>query len=163
MRWQLRTHDICWNGENGGINLQWLLDSNRVLVSAVTAAVTAQLLKFLIYVLSRHEPRYDRLVGAGGMPSSHSAMVVALVSSIGYQYGWRSGEFAISAVFGLIVLYDAIHVRRVVGLQSRYLNLVSRSEYVADIDRDFPEFVGHTPWEVAAGTIWGLIISKFFY
>ncbi len=143
--------------------MQWLLHSNRVLISAVTAAATAQLLKFLIYMVLRHEPRYDRLFGAGGMPSSHSAMVVALLSSIGYQYGWRSGEFAISAVLGLIVLYDAIHVRRVVGLQSRYLNLVSRSEYLADIDRNFPEFIGHTPWEVAAGAIWGLLISRLFY
>ncbi|MCL4493685.1 MAG: divergent PAP2 family protein [Firmicutes bacterium] len=143
--------------------MQWLLHSNRVLISAVVAAVTAQVLKFVIYFLSRHEPRFDRLVGAGGMPSSHSAMVVALVSSIGYQYGWRSGQFAISAVFGMIVLYDAIHVRRVVGLQSRYLNLVSRSEYVAGIEHDFPEFVGHTPWEVVVGMIWGLIISRLFY
>ncbi len=143
--------------------MQWLLDTNRVLVSAVTAAVTAQMLKFVIYLVLRHEPRYERLVGAGGMPSSHSAMVTALASSIGYQYGWKSGQFAITAVLAMIVLYDAIHVRRVVGLQSRYLNLVSRSEYLADIERDFPEFVGHTPWEVIAGMIWGLITSRVFY
>lgn len=134
-----------------------------MLVSAVTAAVTAQMLKFVIYLVLRHEPRYERLVGAGGMPSSHSAMVTALASSIGYQYGWKSGQFAITAVLAMIVLYDAIHVRRVVGLQSRYLNLVSRSEYLADIERDFPEFVGHTPWEVIAGMIWGLITSRVFY
>ena len=143
--------------------MQWLLDTNRVLVSAVVAAATAQILKFVIYFLSRREPRFERLVGAGGMPSSHSAMVMALASSIGYQYGWKSGQFAVTAIFGMIVLYDAIHVRRVVGLQSRYLNLVSRSEYLADTDRDFPEFVGHTPWEVIAGMIWGLITSRFFY
>jgi acid phosphatase family membrane protein YuiD len=143
--------------------VQWLAHSNRVLISALTAAVTAQLLKFLIYALPRRRPRFERLVGAGGMPSSHSAMVAALVFSLGFRYGWKSAAFAVSCVFGLIVLYDAISVRRTVGLQSRYLNRLSQSDNYPSEDASLPEFVGHTPVEVLAGTLWGLLISRLFY
>lgn len=143
--------------------VQWLDHGNRILIGALTAAFTAQLLKFLIYAASRRRPRYERLFGAGGMPSSHSAMVAALVFSIAFRYGWKSPGFAISCVFGLIVLYDAMSVRRTVGLQSRYLNRLSRSDDYPDETQSLPEFVGHTPAEVIAGTLWGLMISRIFY
>ncbi len=143
--------------------IQWLAHSNKVLISALAAAVTAQILKFVIYTLPRRKARFERLVGAGGMPSSHSAMVSALVFSLGFRYGWKSAAFAVSCVFGLIVLYDAISVRRTVGLQSRYLNRLARSDRYSSEEPSLPEFVGHTPVEVLAGTLWGLLISRLFY
>ncbi|MCY0907885.1 divergent PAP2 family protein [Sulfobacillus sp. hq2] len=141
----------------------WLAHGNRILISALTAALSAQLLKFVLYAIGRRKAQYERLFGAGGMPSSHSAMVAALVFSIAFRYGWKSPDFAISSVFGLIVLYDALSVRRTVGLQSRYLNRLARSDDYPDGDKSLPEFVGHTPMEVIAGTLWGLLISRLFY
>ncbi|MCY0885272.1 MAG: divergent PAP2 family protein, partial [Firmicutes bacterium] len=91
-------------------------------------------------------------------------MVAALATAVGYDYGWTSALFAVSCVFGLVVLYDAIGVRRTVGLQSRYLNRVSRTRKEFDVlDREFPEYVGHTPREVVAGALWGILISWWLH
>ncbi len=129
---------------------------NRPLVVALVAAGSAQLLKFVLYIWYRKRARFERLFGAGGMPSSHSAMVGALAASIGFEAGFLSPLFAISSVLGIIVLYDAIGVRRTVGLQSKYLNRVSDTD-------DFPEFVGHTPIEVLMGALWGILLGIGFY
>lgn len=144
--------------------LERILEANRILSVALLAALSAQVIKFLFYLGARRRARLDRLVGAGGMPSSHSAMVAALATAVGYDYGWTSALFAVSCIFGLVVLYDAIGVRRTVGLQSRYLNQVSRSRQEFDIlDREFPEYVGHTPREVVAGAVWGILISLWLH
>lgn len=141
-----------------------IMHSNRVLIVAITAAGSAQLLKFMLYAWRRRRTRLERLYGVGGMPSSHSAMVTALVASVGYQYGWRTPLFAISAVFGLIVLYDAVSLRQTVGRQSRYLNQVSRTDGLSGLtETDFPEFVGHTPLEVLVGAAWGVALTVIFY
>lgn len=129
---------------------------NRPLVVALVAAGSAQLLKFFLYIWYRKRARFERLFGAGGMPSSHSAMVGALTTAIGFEAGFLSPLFAISSVLGIIVLYDAIGVRRTVGLQSKYLNRVSDTD-------DFPEFVGHTPIEVLMGALWGILLGIVFY
>lgn len=129
---------------------------NRPLVVALVAAGSAQLLKFILYIWYRKRARFERLFGAGGMPSSHSAMVGALATAIGFEAGFLSPLFAISSVLGIIVLYDAIGVRRTVGLQSKYLNQVSDTD-------DFPEFVGHTPIEVLMGALWGILLGVIFY
>lgn len=142
----------------------WIVHSNRILILSLTAAASAQLLKFVLYAWYRKRARLERLFGAGGMPSAHSAMVTALASSVGYQYGWRSPLFAMAAVFGLIVLYDATGIRRTVGLQSRYLNQVSRTDGLQGLnEQDFPEFVGHTPLEVLFGAAWGIVLTTIFY
>lgn len=137
------------------------LDVNPVLLTALTAALSAQVLKFLLYAWYRRRARLERLLGAGGMPSSHSAMVAALVTGIGRRYGPHSSAFAVATVFGLIVLYDAIGVRRAVGLQARYLNRLQRALSVHPVrmgeePQDFPEYIGHTPVEVLIGTLWGV-------
>lgn len=143
---------------------QWVVHSNRILILSITAAVTAQIIKFGLYVWNQKRPRMERLIGAGGMPSAHSAMVSSLVSATGYQYGWRSPLFAIATVFSLIVLYDATGLRRTVGLQSRYLNQVSRKGGLDRVEsQEFPEFVGHTPLEVLVGAVWGIFLTTLFY
>lgn len=98
------------------------------------------------------------------MPSSHSAMVTALATSIGYQHGWHSDLFAVVVVFALIVLYDAIGIRQAVGRQSVFLNRVQRETTIGDLVRaDLPELVGHTPIEVLGGAIWGVLLTILFY
>lgn len=141
-----------------------ILGWNRVLVAAVAAPVTAQLMKFLIYLWSRRRAKFERLVGAGGMPSSHAALVTALVTGVGYRAGSQSTLFAVATVYALIVMYDAMSLRRTVGRQSRYLNQVIRSDTLSDVDSDeFPEFVGHTPLEVVVGAVWGWIVATLLY
>ncbi len=133
-----------------------VMESNRVLLVALIAVGSAQLMKFVLYAWYKKRTRFERLFGSGGMPSSHSAMVSALATGVGFQTGWRSPVFAVSCVMGIIVLYDAIGVRRTVGLQSKYLNQMSETE-------DFPEFVGHTPFEVLMGALWGVFLGVLLY
>lgn len=130
---------------------------NPVLSVAVGSAVSAQILKFLLYIGLKRRARFERLVGAGGMPSSHAAMITAVVSAVGHDYGWNTPLFAMSAVFGLIVLYDAVGVRQTVGLHSRYLNRWTRQQPETMTERPFLENVGHTPIEVVAGMAWGIL------
>jgi len=97
-------------------------------------------------------------VRPGGMPSSHSALVTGLGVSVGFLCGFASVEFAISAVFAAIVMYDAAGVRLSVSRQSVVLNRILqelRERRPQDIPRDVRELIGHTPFQVFAGAILG--------
>lgn len=130
-----------------------------VLLDALIGAALAQLIKFGLYSLSRRGARIERLVGAGGMPSAHAAMVVGLATGVRAQRGWHSVSFAIATVLAFIVMYDAMSVRRTVGRQSRYLNTVRGANAADENPPVFPEFVGHTPWEVVVGGILGGLVA----
>lgn len=133
---------------------------HSIVVSALVSAATAQVWKFGLYAVIRRQARLERLVGAGGMPSAHAAMVVALMTGVEVADGWRSTAFALAAVLALIVMYDAMSLRRTVGRQSRYLNQVRRGNPPALADAaEFPEFVGHTLWEVLVGGAWGGMVA----
>ncbi|MDY7023780.1 MAG: divergent PAP2 family protein, partial [Cyanobacteriota bacterium] len=102
------------------------------------------------------------LVTTGGMPSSHSAFVSALATSVGQTVGWGSPEFAIAVVFAFIVMYDATGVRQAAGQQARILNQI-----VDELFQEHPQFnedrlkelLGHTPVEVIVGLALGVVIS----
>ena len=96
--------------------------SNRILIAAFFGWFTAQILKTIIYVGVNKEFNPERLLGDGGMPSSHSATVMALVTSTCFYYGAASFEVAIAGVLALITMHDAMGVRRTVGKQSKVLN-----------------------------------------
>lgn len=105
------------------------------------------------------EGKWDikRFMGAGGMPSSHSAVVVSLATLIGKHLGIDTPIFALSALFAFITMYDAAGVRRAVGKQAHILNKVVK-EYKDMTPGEFlQEKTGHTPVQVAAGAIIGLI------
>ena len=126
--------------------------SNQILVSAVTGWLVAQVLKTIIDFSLNKSFSPERLVGSGGMPSSHSATVCALVTSTVVRYGVASNEFAFSFVLASIVMYDAIGVRRETGIMQQdffKLNAV-------DFQEKLKEFVGHTPLQVLAGAILGI-------
>ena len=106
----------------------------------------------------------ERLVGSGGMPSSHSATVCALATATYFEYSASSFEFAITAILAIIVMYDARGVRRETGIQAQLLNEIlkiftdmGRSELSA-YDK-LKEFVGHTPLQVFAGAVLGILIA----
>lgn len=140
--------------------------ANQPLLVAVAATVFAQLLKLVIVVLTERRWAFARLLETGGMPSSHSAAVSALAVSMGLQYGWESPQFAIAAVFGSIVMYDATGIRRAAGLQAELIN-----ELVSELGHLFDEgfkpqalrtLLGHTYPQVIVGAILGIVVAVAF-
>ena len=97
---------------------------NQVLVCSVAGWTVAQVLKIIIDVVLNRSFNPERLFGSGGMPSSHSATVCALTTASGLKYGVGSFEFAISFVVAMVVMYDAMGVRRETGKQAQLLNSV---------------------------------------
>lgn len=134
---------------------------NAILVSAVTAWAIAQLLKAAVSLILLRKLDFKLIFSSGGFPSSHSATVSALALGIGKYYGWDSPIFAVSAVFGMIVLYDAAGVRRAAGKQAEVINqLVERLYPSLNFDQKrLKELIGHTPFEVFGGVIVGIIVG----
>lgn len=144
--------------------------NNQVLVSAVVGWTVAQVLKTILDFSMNRTFNAERLVGSGGMPSSHSATVCSLTTAAGICYGVGSFEFAVSFVLAMVVMYDAIGVRQETGKQAKLLNLIM-SENPFKINSEIfqkrlKEYVGHTPLQVFAGAVLGialtLIINTFY-
>lgn len=135
---------------------------NQLLMSAVTGWVVAQFLKTLIDFALNKNFNAERLVGSGGMPSSHSATVCGLTTAALLKYGAGSFEFAVSFVLSMIVMYDAIGVRRETGKQAKLLNSILNENPLklklnAEVLQEkLKEYVGHTPLQVLAGAILGI-------
>jgi acid phosphatase family membrane protein YuiD len=136
---------------------------NRVLFVALAGWFVAQALK-VVLELTRHR-RLDaaRLTGAGGMPSSHSALVTALAAAVARDpaYGLSSPLFAIAAIFAGVVMYDAAGVRQAVSIQARLLNRMM-DDFFAHRGLDqkrLRELIGHTPRQVIAGAFLGIAIG----
>ena len=134
---------------------------NAILVSAVTAWTIAQILKIAVSLILLRKLDFQLIFSSGGFPSSHSAIVSALALGIGKYYGWDSPIFAVAAVFGMIVLYDAAGVRRAAGKQAEVLNqLVERLSPSLNFDQErLKELIGHTPLEVLGGVSVGIIVG----
>lgn len=141
---------------------------NKVLVIGACTWMVAQVVKTIIYVIVNKELRWERLVGDGGMPSCHSATVTAVAITTGIMYGFDSPLFAIAAILAIIVMHDAMGVRLETGKQAKFLNIVidafveyrPENETLAEWqEKKFKEFVGHTPTQVVAGALLGLIIA----
>lgn len=141
------------------------ITGNQVLMSSVTGWVVAQVLKTILDVALNHSFNAERLFGSGGMPSSHSATVCALSVSSCMRYGPSSFEFAVSFVMAMVVMYDAIGVRQETGKQAKVLNSLL-FENLLNLDgvvlqEKLKEYVGHTPIQVVAGAILGILIALF--
>ena len=136
---------------------------NQLLVSAVLVWVVAQGLKTLIDFALNKSFNKERLVGSGGMPSSHSATVCGLTTAAVIKYGVGSFEFAISFVLSMIVMYDAIGVRRETGKQAKLLNSILMENPLklsAEVLQErLKEYVGHTPLQVVAGALLGVFLA----
>ena len=134
---------------------------NQVLWTAVLAWALAQVLKVVfVYILDR-KVDFHRLIGAGGMPSSHSSFVTSLMMKVGFNSGFQSPLFAACFVFGLIVMYDASGVRRAAGKQASILNQIIEhwDEGPEILGERLKELLGHTPFEVFAGAILGIAVA----
>ena len=133
---------------------------NPIITATFFAWVIAQLSKTILHVIITKKFVAERLVGAGGMPSSHSATVCALVTAVGFEYGAGGFEFAAVLVLAMIVMHDAMGVRREAGNQARTINeIVEMLVKLGDkspVDEKLKEFVGHTPVQVLAGALIGI-------
>ena len=141
-----------------------MLINNRIFVSAACGWLIAQILKTLIHMFFTKKFVAERLVGSGGMPSSHAATVCALATASKMIYGAGSFDFAISLILALIVMYDAMGVRRETGIQAKKLNDIIRifaemGRTDISTDEKLKEFVGHTPLQVLMGAILGIIVG----
>ena len=138
---------------------------NQILISAVLGWTVAQVLKTIIDCILNRSFNPERLVGSGGMPSSHSATVSALTAASGMKYGAGSFEFAVCFILSMIVMYDAMNVRMETGKQSKLLNRVF-FENILELDgvilqERLKEYVGHTPVQVIAGAVLGIGIAAW--
>ena len=137
--------------------------SNQVLVSAVAGWIVAQVLKTMLDFALNRTINWERMVGSGGMPSSHSATVCGLTTAAALRYGVSSFEFAVCFVLSMVVMYDATGVRRETGKQAKLLNsILSENPLKLNaevLQEKLKEFVGHTPLQVVAGAILGICLA----
>lgn len=135
---------------------------NTILVSAISAWLVAQLIKVIINFMVHRTFDFYFLMSSGGFPSSHAATVSAVSLGVGKYYGWDSPIFAVAAVFAMIVMYDAAGVRREAGKQAEVLNQLVSGLYpqMSHLSQErLKELIGHTPFEVFAGVIVGIIVG----
>ncbi|MBD1936725.1 divergent PAP2 family protein [Microcoleus sp. FACHB-68] len=135
---------------------------NQVLVVALTACLIAQILKVIFELVTHGKVNLRVLVTTGGMPSAHSALVTALATSVGQSVGWETPEFAVAAIFAIIVMYDAAGVRLAAGKQARILNQIIDElfqEHPKFNENRLKELLGHTPVQVIVGSTLGAAIS----
>ena len=142
------------------------LTGNLILNLAILAWALAQVIKFVITLITKHKLDFRNILSSGGMPSSHSATVCALATAAGMQYGGSSFEFAIAAIVAIIVMYDARGVRRETGLQAQVINEVmefwEKMGQPISYEEKLKEFVGHTPLQVFVGALLGILIAVLY-
>jgi acid phosphatase family membrane protein YuiD len=134
---------------------------NHILVASFIAWAVAQLSKTIYELFRYRRLRLSRLVSAGGMPSSHSALVSSLATATGRVTGIDSAAFAISLVLAVIVMYDAAGVRRAVSIQARILNQMIDEAFQGKpfAEKRLRELIGHTPTQVIVGAILGVGVA----
>lgn len=138
----------------------FLNTSIEVLFSAIEAALIAQILKFIGYLITHKNLNFKILTTTGGMPSSHSSGTVALSTSVGLICGFDSIEFAIAAGYALVIMYDAAGLRRSAGKIAASLNKIMDDFYQGiNPSQKLKELLGHTPFEVFVGAILGVAIA----
>jgi uncharacterized protein len=144
--------------------------SNPVFLSAVSSLLMAQFLKAVVNIFRSRAHSFREVIlvffwKTGGMPSSHSALVVSLATAIAFREGFNSSVFILSSFFALVVIRDALGVRRAAGLQAKALNQLGKELNARSgiSYRPVKEVHGHTPAEVAVGSVLGFCIALAFY
>ena len=142
--------------------------SNGFLLVALSSWFWAQLIKTILHAIVTKRVNFTRLVGDGGMPSGHSATVSSLATAAALVYGLGSFEFAIALVFAIVVCKDAMGVRLETGKQAAIINDIVEAFNVLTSEEKLPdaklkEFVGHTPLQVIAGILLGIVNAVLLY
>ena len=142
--------------------------SNPFLLIGLSSWFWAQLIKTIIHAIVTKSIDFTRLIGDGGMPSGHSATVSSLATAAALVYGLGSFEFAIALVFAIVVCKDAMGVRLETGKQATIINDIVEAFNVLTSEEKLPdaklkEFVGHTPLQVIAGILLGIVNAALLY
>lgn len=134
---------------------------NQALVAGVVGLTLAQLIKFGTVLVRQGKIDVRTLVTTGGMPSSHTALVTGLTTTVGLLDGVHSTLFDVSLVFAFIVMYDAAGVRQAAGKQARVLNKIVEDlqHSLSFRESHLKELLGHTPREVIGGAILGVAVA----
>ncbi len=137
---------------------------NRILIAALAGWAIAQLVKAVLYTIVNREFKFERLVGSGGMPSSHAATVCAMTTAAALEFGFSSFEFAISFVLTSVVLHDARGVRQEAGKQAVTItaildHLIKEGTIIELPEWELKELIGHTPLQVLIGSVLGIGIG----
>lgn len=142
-----------------------VLGKNKIFIITISTWLIAQFIKVIIGITNEKRFNFKWFVGTGGMPSSHCAGVAALATSVGMRFGYDSGIFAVAFIFTIITMFDAQGVRRSTGRQAEILNKMAEDLYFKKpIKEDrLREFIGHTPIQVFAGVVLGIVCAYFLY
>ena len=144
--------------------------TNPFLLIPIISWAIAQILKTIINAIMNKKLELSRLVGDGGMPSGHSATVTSLAVLCGLKAGFGSASFAIAAILAVIVMHDALGVRRETGKQARSIIKISEllNDYFTEHDTNLKTdklkvLVGHTPLQVVCGSILGAAVAIVYW
>jgi uncharacterized protein len=133
----------------------------KYLLPALVAWAIAQALKLLLTSVQQRQLYLRALADTGGMPSSHSAIVMGLTTAVGRYDGLDSATFAIALIFSIVVMYDAQGVRRAAGRQAEVLNRLIEDVFAQRGVREerLRELIGHTPFQVLVGAALGVAVG----
>ena len=147
------------------------LSYNYLITIGIVSWMTAQLIKSVIFLCRNKRIDFKTLSGSGGMPSAHSALVRSVAVGTAHEYGFASPYFSLAFTLAVIVMYDAMGVRRAAGQQAKAINAIA--EYLRDNKHSLPdegkylrdtvsglnESLGHSPAEVFAGVVLGVCVA----
>ncbi len=134
---------------------------NKYIVVPLLLWFFIQIFKVIYDLITTKKFNFKRILGAGGMPSSHSAVVVGLATLIGKYEGVNTPIFAVALIFSFIVMYDAAGVRRAAGKQAKLLNQIVETPGLSglQVSEKLVEVLGHTPIQVLVGALIGLFVG----
>lgn len=135
--------------------------SNKYIIVPLVLWFFIQIFKVIWDLVTTKKFNFKRILGAGGMPSSHSAVVTSLAVLIGKSYGFGSSIFALALIFAFVVMYDAAGVRRAAGKQAQLLNKIVNTPGLSgvQVQEKLVEVLGHTPIQVFVGALLGIIVG----
>ena len=138
--------------------------TNKYIYVPIILWFCIQSFKLIYDLCTTKKINFKRIIGAGGMPSYHSAIVIALATLIGKNLGVDSPIFAVTLIFAFIVMYDACGVRRAAGKQAKVLNEIVNTRGLSNlqVQEKLQEALGHTPIQVFVGALIGLIAGLIF-
>jgi acid phosphatase family membrane protein YuiD len=139
--------------------------SNPILIAGFTSWGLAQLIKVPLNYFSEGRWDWVLLLRAGGMPSSHSALVASAAHACGLFVGFASPIFALALTVAVIVIYDATGIRRQAGMHAEIINRLIRERLKGRFSSEHPlrEVLGHTPLEALAGTVLGIAVAQLVW
>ena len=138
--------------------------TNKYIYVPILLWLAIQCFKVIYDLITTKKFNFKRIVGAGGMPSSHTAIVISLTTLIGKDIGVDTPLFALALITSLIVMYDAAGVRRAAGKQATLLNKIIQTPGLTglQVQEKLVEVLGHTPLQVIVGAIIGIIVGLIF-